>query len=86
MGFIDGLNKKYEEQKRAKQEWGLVLVKDKEVIEAHNQINFTGKVNTNASFQGFSGAYYEGCKDGEKFSISDKIDEGKAEDLLKITQ
>ena len=62
-------------------EWGLVLVKDKEVVEAHSQIKFTGSVNANTEFKGFSEAYYEGYEDGEKFSISDKIAEGDAPEI-----
>ncbi len=84
LGFIDGISKKYEEQKKANQEWGLVLVKDKEVVEAHSQIKFTGSVNANTEFKGFSEAYYEGYEDGEKFSISDKIAEGDAPEILAL--
>lgn len=63
---------------------GLALVKDKEVVEAHSQIKFTGSVNTNTKFQGFSDAYYEGHEDGERFSISDKIAEGDAPEILAL--
>ncbi|KAB3535652.1 DUF2786 domain-containing protein [Alkaliphilus pronyensis] len=73
LGFINGLQKKYEEQKRVNQDWGLILVKDREVVEAHSQINFKKRININTSFRGFSDVYYEGCEDGKKFSIADKI-------------
>lgn len=79
LGFIKGLNNMFEEQKKANQEWGLVLVKDAEVVEAHENIEFKGTVNTNTQFQGYTSVYYQGCEDGEKFSISDKIAEGEVE-------
>lgn len=84
LGFIAGLSKKYEEQKQSNQEWGLVLVKDKEVVEAHSQIKFRKTINTNTYFQGFSEAYYEGHEDGERFSISDKIAEGDSPEVLAL--
>jgi hypothetical protein len=84
LGFIDGLYKKFEEQKRANQEWGLVLVRDKEVIDAYQQIKFTGTVNTSTNYQGYSEAYEKGYKDGEKFSISDKITEGETEEPMAL--
>jgi hypothetical protein len=84
LGFIAGLNEKFEEQKKANQEWGLVLVKDKEVIEAHDQIKFKGKINISTCYQGYEDAYFKGCEDGKKFSVSDKITEGDAEEQLQL--
>lgn len=84
MGFIIGLDEKFKEQKKINQEWGLVLVKDKEVVEAHSQIKFKGKVNTDFQFQGHSDVYREGHKDGKKFSISDKIAEGDTDETLAL--
>lgn len=82
LGFIAGLKKKFDEQKKANQEWGLVLVKDKEVVEAHGQIKFKKTINTETKFQGYSDVFYKGREDGEKFSISDKIaDEGTDETM-----
>lgn len=83
LGFIDGLKNMFEEQKRKNQEWGLVLVKDAEVVEAYSNIKFKGSINTNTSFKGYTEAYEKGKEDGEKFSISNKITEGKTEDELK---
>ena len=62
-----------------------MLVKDQDVIEAYNQKEFKGSVNTNSQFKGFSEAYYEGCEDGEKFSISDKIAEKDVFEILELT-
>lgn len=85
IGFIDGLQVKLEEQKGANQEWGLVLVKDKEVVEAYGQIKFNKrKIDTSTQFQGHSEVYEKGHEDGEKFSISDKITEGENEDLFAL--
>lgn len=77
LGFIAGLSQKFEEQKKANQEWGLVLVKDKEVVDAHDQIEFAKKkINTHTQYQDQE-AYDEGIIDGRRFSISDKITEEK---------
>lgn len=73
LGFIDGLSTMFEKQKQENQEWGLVLVKDKEVVEAYNNIDFTRTVNTNTKFKGFNDVYRQGIEDGENFSISDRI-------------
>ncbi len=82
IGFTKGIKVKFEEQKQKNQEWGLVLVKDKEVVEAYGQKKFRGSINTSASYQGHEAAYYKGKSDGEKFSISDKIAEGEDERVL----
>lgn len=84
LGFISGLNEKFEEQKKANQEWGLVLVKDKEVVEAHDQIEFKRKIDINTKYQGYKDAYIKGCEDGKKFSVSDKITEGESNEQLQL--
>ena len=48
-----------------------------------SNIKFKGSINTNTSFKGYTEAYEKGKEDGEKFSISNKITEGKTEDELK---
>ncbi len=73
LGFIEGLEYAFEEQKQENQEWGLVLARDKEVVEAYEKKEFIGSINTNTNFRGFNEAYFKGVEDGEKFSISDKI-------------
>lgn len=85
LGFISGLEKMFEEQKKKNQEWGLVIVKDAEVVEAYNNIKFKGGINTSTTFQGHSEAYYQGKEDGEKFSVSDKITEGETEQQLTLS-
>jgi hypothetical protein len=85
LGFIDGLSKAFEEQKMKHQEWGLVLIKDAEVVEAYKNIKFTGSVNTKIDYQGYEEVYYQGQEDGEKFSISDKITEGDTEEPLALS-
>lgn len=84
IGFINGLRSKFEEQKRANQEWGLVLVKDKEVVEVYSQIKFNKTIITDTWFQGHPEVYEKDIVDGEKFSISDKITEGETEDFFAL--
>jgi uncharacterized protein YoaH (UPF0181 family) len=78
-GFTHGIKIKFDEQKAKNQEWGLVLVKDKEVVEAYDQKQKTFKrsIDTSTYFQGHDEAYNKGKQDGLKFSITDKIAEGE---------
>lgn len=83
LGFISGLEIMFEEQKRKNQEWGLVLTKDSDVVEAYSNKNFKGSVNTNTSYNGFGKVYYKGEEEGKKFSISDKISREDEQLLIK---
>lgn len=83
LGFIEGLSSAFENQKQKNQGWGLVLRKEREVIDAYNNIDFKRIINTNAKFQGFNQAYFKGIEAGENFSISDKI-VGEEEKTLQI--
>lgn len=74
LGFIDGLEERFEEQKAQHQEWGLVLVKDIKVQEAYDNIKFGKSISLQTKFSGNSDAYYGGKKDGKSFSISDRIE------------
>lgn len=62
MGFIEGLQGKYEEQKANHQEWGLVLVKDAEFIEAYKKIKLAKTIDTIMQYQGYPAAYKAGYK------------------------
>lgn len=75
MGFISGLEKKFEEQRKSNEEWGLILIKDSQVIQAYEEKTnqFKGTVNTRISFKGYRDVFGKGFKDGGEFSISDKI-------------
>ena len=84
IGFIAGLHIKFEEQKKANQEWGLVLVKDKELVEAYESIKFKSTIYTDTEFHGHSEAYEKGHEDGKNFCISDKITQGKSEETLAL--
>jgi hypothetical protein len=84
LGFISGLNDKFEEQKRDNQEWGLVLQKDSEVIERYENIKFKGYINLNQKFEGNSDIMQQGVEDGKKFSISDKVEQGKSDESVLL--
>ncbi|AOT68369.1 DUF2786 domain-containing protein [Geosporobacter ferrireducens] len=86
IGFISGLRKKFDEQKKANQEWGLVLVKDSEVVEAYSKKKFMRIIDTNTTFQGHSKVFEKGFEEGGKFSISDKITEGEIDGTLRLTE
>lgn len=86
MGFLIGLSANFEDQKEKNQEWGLVLVKDKEVMDAYENINFKNSLNVNSSFQGHNEAYLAGEKEGNQFSVSDKIAEGESEEQLALVE
>ena len=84
LGFVGGLREKFQEQKKANQEWGLILVKDKEVVESYEKIKFKKSINTGTQYHGHADAYEQGFVDGKKFSISDKITDGKTEDIFAL--
>ncbi|AAK79946.1 hypothetical protein BJV85_001889 [Clostridium acetobutylicum] len=86
LGFIKGLLEKFEEQKRANTEWGLVLLKDKEVVEAHKKIKFNGRLKVSAKYNGHNDIYLRGHEAGKKFSITDKITEGANNYMHKLTK
>lgn len=83
IGFTLGLKKSFDAQKKQNSEWGLVLTKDKAVEDAFKSINFTKSISFGSKYNGHSQAYNAGKKDGEKFSISDKIEnEGESKALI----
>lgn len=68
-GFIRKLNEKFEEQKvqAEKEGWGLVLVKDVDVVNQMNKIHFSGTLSNNASSINLN-AVQQGYSDcGNKF-------------------
>lgn len=83
LGFIEGLKNAFEKQKGENQEYGLILIKDKEVVEAYENKRFIGTINTDTKMQGFNEVYEKGIEDGENFSISDKI-AGEEEKILEL--
>lgn len=84
IGFTLGLKKSFDAQKKQNSEWGLVLTKDKAVEEAFETLNFTETISFSNKYNGHSKAYNAGKKDGERFSISDKI-ENEGEPITLIT-
>lgn len=83
LGFINGLYSQFENQKKDNEEWGLVLVKDEEVVKEYKNKKFTRSISTTTKFQGNIEVSRQGFEDGEKFKISDKIAENE-EDILLI--
>lgn len=73
LGFIVGLKQSFDKQKEQNKGWGLVLVKDVQVVEAYENIEFSSGINTSAKFTGHEEVLRKGKQDGEEFSISDKI-------------
>jgi hypothetical protein len=76
LGFLLGLRHRFEEQKKANQEWGLVLVKDPEVVKSYENIQFKSSKDTSMGFKGRSSAFRKGQEDGKNFDISNKLNEG----------
>ena len=62
IGFIDGLERKFEEQIQV-QEWGLVLATPKEVEEKYDDL-VAGKLNHNVPQLASQKTYQQGFKDG----------------------
>jgi hypothetical protein len=82
LGFIRGLTKQFDEQKKNNQEWGLVLVKDEEVVNAFENIKFDGKVKAELKFSGHAEVALMGEEEGKKFRISDRISREDEEVLI----
>jgi len=70
-GFIAGLDQKFKEQvEENKAEWGLVLVKDKDLVVAYEDIskNFKSARASSVSSSGDRQAYSAGVKQGKSFT------------------
>lgn len=77
-GFLKGLNDKFDDQVERNQ-WGLVLVKDKEVIEAAEKYKpKEHKDSGRTSFKKSAAAFNDGYDDGYSFSYQEKrLGEGR---------
>lgn len=75
LGFVRGLNERFQEQIKSNTDWAIVLVKDKIVIDSYNEFSseFT-TVQTNIGFSKHLFAYQLGKVDGKNFDISNKIE------------
>ena len=87
LGFISGLETKFNEQKAKHQEWGIVLSKPKEVVEQYEEMSkgFSKKsLSLSTQYKGNSEAYYKGEKDGKEFDITNKIASENEDDIKLI--
>lgn len=71
-GFISGLGRRFAEQVD-ENDWGLILVKDNEVIERHDNMKFTKDSASSAQTAGDFSAYQAGVNDGKKMDHSKKV-------------
>lgn len=85
LGFAEGLATKFEDQKTRNQEWGLVLVKPKEVQEAYSNIKFSKKKVGCAEFKGLKDAYLDGVEAGKQFDIN-RIKANEVDPISLIAQ
>lgn len=86
LGFIEGLKDRFRRQITENKEWGLVLQKDQVVVDSYNKFSEGfGKISVDKSFNRHIKAYKQGKEDGNKFDISDKIEnEGEKEELKEL--
>lgn len=88
LGFIKGLQNAFEKQKADNEEWGLVLVREQEVVDAFNDIKFDNKPSKDVKPMDVAqdrDMYNRAIKDGERFSVSDRIaNEGDDCELVGI--
>ena len=61
-----------------------IVQKDSEVIERYENIKFKGYINLNQKFEGNSDIMQQGVEDGKKFSISDKVEQGKSDESVLL--
>lgn len=68
-GFLNGLEAQFKEQVEAnKAEWGLVLVKDKEVVEYYDKLNLRSGTRSSAKASGDREARGAGFQQGKSWS------------------
>jgi hypothetical protein len=74
IGFVDGLESKFAEQRKANPGWALVLVKDVAVTEEYSKMTFTGSMQARATqTAGNSAARQIGFNDGKNFGYEKQI-------------
>lgn len=83
LGFTEGIQSKFEEQKQKNEEWGLVLVIPKEVKDAYSDIQFTGKGVNPPQYQGLDDVYFSGYYEGKKFDVN-RLDDKETEQVSLI--
>jgi hypothetical protein len=71
-GFIHGLSAKFKEQVE-KNEWGLILVKDGDVVERHTKMKFTKDAGSSAGRSWDSDAIAAGYEDGKSMDHTKKV-------------
>ena len=82
LGFIFGLEERFKSQIKENKEWGLVLQKDQVVVDSYTKFaSGFGRISVNEKFNRHFKAYNQGKEDGNKFDISDKIENEGEEDL-----
>ncbi|MDQ0149604.1 DUF2786 domain-containing protein [Eubacterium multiforme] len=80
LGFINGLKVQFDKQVKSN-EWGLVIVRDRKVDEMFNEFSKDfGSISVREVYKDNAKAFKKGQDEGERFSISDKIEK---EDELK---
>lgn len=83
LGFVRGLNERFQEQIQSNKEWALVLVKEQIVIDKYNEFsNDFGTVQADINFKKHLFAFKLGKLDGKNFDISNKIENDAEEDRL----
>lgn len=82
LGFIAGLEERFKYQIEKNEGWGLVIQKDKKIIDSFNDFSSEfGRVSVSEKFNRHYEAYKKGEDDGKKFDISDKIENESEEEL-----
>jgi hypothetical protein len=74
-GFIHGLGEKFKEQVE-QNEWGLILVKDGDVVERHKKMKFTKDAGSSAGRSWNSEAIAAGYEDGKRMDHTNKALKG----------
>lgn len=83
LGFIRGLDERFEAQLQSNKEWALVLVKNQVVIDKYNEFSSDfGKIQTDIKYDNHLFAFKLGKEDGKKFDISNKIENEEEARLL----
>lgn len=73
LGFVAGLEKSFARQVESNKEYQLVLAKDEDLKNKYEKLELNKTIYFSQKLKGFTEEYYEGVKDGQNFSISNKL-------------
>ena len=88
LGFVKGLEYKFRDQITSNKEWGLVIQKDKDLVDRFNEFSkYFERANKHEILKSNTESiyFYKGIKDGNNFSIENRLENDKVEKLKQLS-